>query len=481
MKYIVLIMVCISFEGCQSRLMVREEAEELSDALRALNKPEFLRRRHSATTAVRKRINKNAPWLHTPLRAQYKNLPAREAINAVLGDRLAVFHLNNAETAIDSNPIVHSAVNAKTIVDHLDAIASQSNWGYEIKKGIVHWSDLPTRVFQLNGLQGERIARLGRGGSENSNASADDQYNFLQYKIDFWKEFKENLSGLLGDYHFTLLPSVNSITVTAPMNVLRRVESLVDRFNESSSKRVLVELEIYLVDLSDSEQEVLDWSFVKEAALGTVFNIGRDATGLVNGSNPFKIDLSNLSNDKYNGTRFIFNALAAQGATTVVSHPKVICLNNQVSEIRFTRVVPYVSEISFATEQGANFSRVTPNVNTEEVITGTTIFVLPTINGNLVNLSLSVNYTQVNRFLNQTFNQSGNGINIQLPEYDDTHFTLPVSLNSGETMVLAGNPRSVSDSQADGHRWSWLGHSKRSNKRTTETVMLLTVHVLDPT
>lgn len=464
--------------GCALRLPVRHDAEELAGAVEQLRNPHFLKRRHRATAAVPKRIDKQAPWLATQFSARYAQVPATHAIRAVLEGRLVVFRVG--EDAGD--PKVSAPAHAKTIGDHLDAISAQTNWDYEIRDGSVHWVDMPTRVFKITVSQGEWQAQLGRNSSqgEASAFNDDNQYAFLDHKIDFWQELGESLKAVLGNYAFTAMPSVNSVAVTAPPDYLHRVEELVQHFNRSASQRVLVEMEIYLVDLSNSEQDTLDWSFVRNASNGVRALARQTAGTLLDGLTPFTLSLEDLSDGQYSGTRFIFNALEEQGATTVVSRPRLICLNNQVSELRLTRVTPYTSEVSYSTEQNIATSRLTPNVSTEEVVTGTTIYVLPTINGKAVNLNLSVNYTQINRFLTQSFGGDDTGVNVQLPEYDDTQFTLPIALNSGETMVLAGNPHTVSDAQHRGNRWSWLGRNRRNNKRRTETVMLLTVHVLDP-
>ena len=476
LRWCLVVVLVLTASACSGHLMVRHEAEELAGAVEQLNNPDFLKRRNRATDAVRKRVHKFAPWLHDDFSASYEEAPAIHVIRAVLGERLSVFRLS--EDA--GNPKVKASEHARTVGEHLDAIASQTNWNYDVVDGIVYWDDVPTKVFKITFPQGTWQSQVGRGSSAESESAFNDdnQYAFLEHKINLWEELEASLQSVLGDYKFTLLPSVNSITVTAPPDYLMRVQHIIDRFNKSASQRVLVELEIYLVDLSDSEQQTLDWSFVRNLSRGGTANVLQDGSRLLESLNPFTVSLNDLVDGKHRG-HFIFSALAEQGATTVVSRPKIICLNNQVSELRLTRVTPYTSEISYSAEQNIASSRLTPNVSTDEVVTGTTIYLLPTINGQRVNLSLSVNYTQINRFLNHTFGSEDSGINVQLPEYDDTQFTLPVALNSGETMVLAGNPRIASDAQTSGNRLPLLGRKRTDNKRRTETVMLLTVHVLD--
>jgi type IVB pilus formation R64 PilN family outer membrane protein len=473
-----LIVWVVSISGCASDLRVRQDAEELAGIVDELHNPDFLQRRNRATEALRKKINKTAPWLRDAFSASYREAPATHVIRAVLGEHLTVFQLSEAA----GDPKVKAPMGATTIGGHLDAIAAQTNWHYHIADGIVYWNDVPTKVFKIAFPQGTWQSQLGRESRGESDSTLDSagQHAFLQRRVDLWAELGESLKSMLGGHAFTLLPSINSVTVTAPPNYLRQVEQVIARFNRSASQRVLVELEIYLVDLSDSDQQTIDWSFVRKASSARNLSIAQKGGSLLESLNPFTVSLADESDGKHSGSNFIFSALSQQGAATVVSHPKIICLNNQVSELRLTRVTPYTSEVSYQAEQNIVSSRLRPNINTDQVVSGTTIYVLPAINGRQVNLSLSVNYTQINRFLNQSFGEEGSSINVQLPEYDDTHFTLPVVLGSGETMVLAGNPRSVSDAQDSGNRIPLLGRRRSNNQRRTETVMLLTVHVLDP-
>ena len=478
--------ILILAAGCQYHRQVSEEAREAAAAAAASYEP-FLARQSRATRAAQVRVDRHAPWLLRKSTAVYQNLPATQAVRAVLAQQPVFF-----APAIKDDPPVRSPAAGGTVQEHLDSIAAQANWAYRVEEGgDVVWTSLPTRVFPLAIPQGTRTARLGRSGSNSSGASSgdegsgdsqrdDSQQAELSHFTSPYDEMEASLRTVLSEeYTFSLLPSANSVVVTAPPDVMRRVEILIARFNRAATQRVLVELEIYLVDLSDSEQETLDWTFLRNAGSGLQFKIEAKPDGILGLEPPFRLSLSDLSDGRYSGSQLIFNALAEQGVASVVARPRLIGLNNQVSELRVNRVTPYTENVRFRELDRGATTETSPEIETARVVGGTTIYVLPSIEGDRVSLILSANYTRINRFITQTLGEGVSRISIQLPEYDDTQFTLPIALRSGETMVLAGNPSTVSNSRALHRKLVPLWRGSRSSQRRTETVMLITAHILD--
>jgi len=475
--------ILLSAVSCQYHRQVSEEVREAAARAAVLEEP-FLARQPRATRAIQTRVDRRAPWLSEKSAAVYRDLPATRAIRAVLGERPVFF-----APVIEDDPPVHSPTAGGTVQEHLDGIALQVNWAWEVEAdGNVVWTSLPTRVFRLAVPQGTRTARLGRagggqsfGGSDDDNAQREDnQQAELAHFTAPYSELEAGLEALLSEeYAFSLLPSANSLVVTAPPNLMRRVETMVSRFNRAATQRVLVELEIYLVDLSDSERETLDWTFLRESASGLQFKLEAKTEGVLGLEPPFRLSLSDLSDGRYSGSQLIFNALAEQGSASVVARPRIIALNNQVSELRVNRVTPYTENVRFREFDRGATTEISPEIETARVIGGTTIYVLPSIEGNQVSLTLSANYTRINRFITQTLGEGSNSISVRLPEYDDTQFTLPIALRSGETMVLAGNPSEMSSSQALHRKLIPMWRGNRSSRRRTETVMLITAHILD--
>lgn len=475
--------VALALGGCQYQRQLRADIEQAAAAVSELSRPPFLARANRATAALPKRVIKRPQWLMQRVEAVYKDMPASSALRALMppGHRVSF----DASIDIEAAASVDSPPPGSSLLQHLDGIAAQLNWSWrpDGDKNLI-WTAMPSRVFRIAIGAGKRSAALGRQGggvSGGDGGGGGAQSTRLEQTTQPWQELEVALKAHLGEYKFSLLPSINSVLVTAPPDKLRDVAKLIERFNRTATQRVLVEMEIYLVDLSESKQQSLDWSFIRDG--NNVF--GKSGPPPASNLTPFIISLNRISDGRYKGSRAILNALEEQGATSVVTRPRLICLNNQVSELRLNRVTPYTQNVQYRERSSGSTTRVFPEVDTAELISGTTIYVAPTISGERITLTLSANYRQLTRFFEESVGGTDAGasaVNIKLPEYDDTQFTLPISLRSGETMVLAGNPRTMKETSSNRNPLlpflPWFGAD--GTKRRLETVLLVSAHLLDP-
>ncbi len=472
-----LTLLCSALCGCHAPAAIELTSADEAAARQAQQLP-FVARREGATRASPVRRHRHAAWLEQRVQLRYIELPATQAIHAVLGGRPTHF-----ADDIATDPLVTAPPGgALPVQEHLEAIATQTNWAYEIgPHGHVGWTGLPTRIFQLALPEQKRRVQLGqpRDGSSDDDGNASGLQ--LEHQVEPYAEIDNSLSGLLRDHHYAMLPSVNSVSVTAPPDVLAQVERMIKVFNRVARQRVLVALEIYLVDLTDSGQNSIDWSLLYQRA--SRYRIGATAAGssaLDQAITPFQLSFNASADGRFSGSELIFKALSEQGATSLVSRPRIVCLNNQVSELRLNRVSPYVESVRLTEQTRGDTTQVTPEITTDEVIGGTTLYLLPTVVGDQISLSISLNYTQVTRFLAQTLGAAGSSISLRLPEYDDTQFTLPVILGSGETIVLAGNPRIMSNRRALHNPLLPIRRDSSHSRRQLETVLSVTAHLLDP-
>ena len=469
-------LLVLSLCGCHAPAAI-DLPLSVERALSEAQQQPFVARRERATQAQPVRRHRHATWLDQRVQMHYTELPATQAIRALLASRPSYFSAD-----INSDPMVTAPPgNSLHIREHLEAIATQTNWAYEINdRGHVFWTSLPTQIFQLAVPEQSRSSQLGAQPTGDSSADGATAGLQLQHHVEPYAELQKSLDGLLGDHHYAMLPSVNSVLVTAPPDVLSQVERLIKRFNRVAQQRVLVALELYLVDLTDSGQNSVDWSLLYQRTERYRLGISAAGSGSLDASAPFQLSLGDLSGGRFSGSDLILKALSEQGATSLVSRPRIICLNNQVSELRLNRVSPYVESVLLTEQTRGDTTQVTPEVKTAEVVGGTTLYLLPTVVGDQINLLVSVNYTQVNRFLAQTLGAAGSSVSLRLPEYDDTQFTLPIVLGSGETVVLAGNPRTLSSRRSLRNPLLPIQRDASHSRRQLETVLLVTAHLLDP-
>src|SRR4029077_7757034 len=90
------------------------------------------------------------------------------------------------------------------------------------------------------------------------------------------------------------------------------------------------------------------------------------------------------TNNQIPSWTILLNALNQQGKTSIVSEPRVLCLNNQVSVVRIVSSEGYVASIqNTSTGGGGNLTAaqntVTSQITPGTVTTGLTLYILPKI------------------------------------------------------------------------------------------------------
>jgi type II secretory pathway component GspD/PulD (secretin) len=176
----------------------------------------------------------------------------------------------------------------------------------------------------------------------------------------------------------------------------------------------------------------------------------------------------------------LFNALSQQGKTAIVTEPRVVCLNNQVSVIKITEQKGYLASIQNTTLAGgatgttAPTSTVTSQLTPGSIITGVTIYILPKIIGSKiimqVNADLSISTALVN------FGPVGS--QIQLPTIESKNFNQRSVIRSGETLILSGFRQLSNRAAATQLMKSQALGGKASAQTSSETVVLITPIIL---
>ena len=276
------------------------------------------------------------------------------------------------------------------------------------------------------------------------------------------------------------------------------VGQYIANLNNNLSKQVLVKIQVLEIDLTSDYNFGINWNiiasafnhspFVLAANYGTPVAITplvqqeaiANATEAAGASGVIPVPNLGFNGDGTTPSyKILVNALKQQGKVSVVSEPRVVCLNNQVSTIRITDQVGYLAEIQNTTVSGIAGSggTITSQVTPGTVITGITLYILPKILGEKV-------YLQVNADLsnNLGFQKIGTGGSnnqqIQLPHLTAKHFNQRSMITSGSTLILSGfrkltnqtGAMQLFDSQALGGRGSKQGNS--------ETIVLITPIIL---
>jgi type IVB pilus formation R64 PilN family outer membrane protein len=401
-----------------------------------------------------------------------------------------------------------------TVQGALDLLASKSGYVYSIEGKTIYWQAFLTKTYDIAFMPGGSDYLMGKksgtGGAAGGGAaqtqnfttsdSSADQYSNMGGKLSVWTDLQTTVNQLLSpDGKATVSQATTSVTVRDRPTNLALVSQYISNLNSKLSRQVLVKIQILQVDLRNDYDMGINWQiiarsfhnspFVLNGNYGTPISItsfmaqSSLPAGIAGTSiNPPTVpQFGTVGNGGVPSYTILFNALNQQGKTSVVTEPRVVALNNQVSVIKITEQKGYVASIqnttlgSASTNSTAATSTVTSQVTPGNIITGITLYILPKImNGKIymqVNADLSVN-TDL-----QTFGATGS--QIQLPTVASKSFNQRGVIRSGETLILSGFRQLVNNARATQLMKSQALGGKASTQTSSETVVLITPIILD--
>jgi type II secretory pathway component GspD/PulD (secretin) len=397
-----------------------------------------------------------------------------------------------------------------TVKGALDLLASKTGYTYSIQNNTIYWQAYVTKTFDIAFMPGGTDYLMGNasGGGGSSSASSggsggttqnftasgsDDEYSNLTGKLSVWDDLKSTIGQLLSpDGKVTVSQSTTTVTVRdRPMNV-EIIGQYIQNLNSKLSKQVLVKVQILEVDLSSDYSYGINWGaianafhnspFVMNASYGTPVNISQvftqQAVGPVPGGGapaaPAYPQMGFVGNGQTPSYTILVNALSQQGKTSVVSEPRVVCLNNQVSVVRIIQQEGYVASIENTTTSGGgttvNSNTVTSQVTPGNIITGLTLYILPKIMDNKILMQVNADLSTKKSLI--PFGPTSS--QVQLPTVAEKHFNQRSVIKSGDTLILSGFRQVGNNANAMQLFSSQAAGGKGAMQENQETVILIT-------
>lgn len=408
----------------------------------------------------------------------------------------------------------------------LDLLAAKTGFIYTVHKNNVYWQAFITKTFDVAFMPGASDYLMGKSstgsaGSANTSSQggqgtvsnyvssdySDNEYSNLKGTLSIWKDLENTVKELLSpDGKVIVSESTTSVTVRDKPTNVDLIAQFIANMNHNLSKQVLVKIQVLEVNLENSYDFGINWqivaksfhnsNFVINANYGTPISITaltQQQTALTGTANPLGFpQFGSLGETgKVPSYTILFNALNQQGKTSVVSEPRVVCLNNQVSVVRIVKQEGYVASIQNTSLAGSgtttssggantNIGTVTSQVTPGSVITGLTLYILPKIFKDNI-------YLQVNADLstNDGFSTFGNAATstsassqIQLPNITEKHFNQRSKIRSGDTLILSGFRQITNRANANQFLNSQALGGKGSQQLSKETIVLITPIIL---
>lgn len=464
-------------------------------------------------------LAKSPNWLKNRIVIRGDALPFSYYSRTIVGGN-GVTVYTRYQTGLDDNAKI-SMNYSGTVRGALDLLAAKSGYVYNINCNSVYWQAYITRTFDIAFMPGSSDYMMGKasggsgissvgmaggsagfggsGGSATVSAIIDDsasaQYSNLKATLSIWKDLEATIKQLMTPQGTVMVSeSTTSVTVRdRPINV-DLIGKYIANMNSSLSRQVLIKIQILDVSLNSDFNFGIDWDLMKKT-LGSTFKLNMDfgtpvsITPLSGGT----IDQTNqvISVTQTGVTQFnaFINSLSQQGKVSIVTEPRVVCLNNQVSVIRIVNQQGYLASVQTTSLAGATTAggaSVTSQLTPGSVTTGLTLYVLPKILGDKIYLQVNADLS-TNNGLTTISSTAGDvtttttpttGSIIQVPNTTQKQFNQRSVIASGDTLIMAGFRELSNTTGAMQLLQSQALGGKGSKESLKETIVLITPIIL---
>jgi MSHA biogenesis protein MshL len=363
-----------------------------------------------------------------------------------------------------------------------------------------------------NGLQSAESATqdgpTAVAGAERGSGELTGTSIATRTRSDFWNDLEASLKQLLGGDGRSVVVNAQSgvVAVRATPKEQRDVQDYLKRIQQVVTRQVVLEAKILEVELADGFQAGVNWAVVGRDGGKTIFGglrgpqqgFSRDGFGSPAGEqvdvapgNPITGFVSNtlgsafaLAVDAADFNVFI-EALKVQGATRVLSSPRVSTLNNQKAVIKAGSDEFFVTNVSSNTVVGTS-SATNRDVELTPFFSGIALDVTPQIAADgAVILHIHPTVSEVTEKV-KTLKVAGSTDELPLAFSEVRESDSVVKARSGQVVVIGGLMRTARRKQdyglpllGDVPVLGNLFKSQRTTETKTELVILLRPVVVD--
>jgi type IVB pilus formation R64 PilN family outer membrane protein len=393
-----------------------------------------------------------------------------------------------------------------TIQGALDELASKTGYAYHISGNHIYWDAYINKTFDIAFMPGTTDYLLGDsagggggasagGGGGSSGAtsggvtSGQGQGSSLKgASLSIWKDLEEAIKAMLSPNGKVMVSqATTTVTVRDTPATIALVARYIRNLNHNLSKQVLVKVQILQVTLNSDFNYGINWSIIQGAFGGSnvVLNANYGTPVSITPLTGATIPSGGLQIMPNRGTGFtiLINALKEQGKVAIVTEPRVVCLNNQVSVINIVQKLGYAASVSstaLAGGTGSNGSSVTSSITPGTVVTGLILYILPKILGNKIYLDVNADLSSLVQLQTFTSGEGGSSpASIQVPETTEKEFNQRSVIGSGDTLILSGLRQVTNQTGAMQFLDSQALGGKAATQNDQETIVLITPIILN--
>lgn len=359
-----------------------------------------------------------------------------KAVDLEIKQALALFAESNGLNIIPNQDIQGSVTVSFTDLPldlAMEALLDAHGYYFTKDNDLIRVRNFQTRIFNIDyintvrtGAGSNDVQFSSRGGTDQQGSSMSVSANST---IDFWQTVRDQLESMVspeGSYTVNSLAGV--VSVTERYARMGQIASVLERVSKSVVRQVELEVEIYEVSISESEQLGIDWDVVSNS-LASEFS-GRltvPSSAVSSGFEGNTLVIEHSPNDN----RFIIEALQQQGDLKVLSKPKLRTLNNQPAVIRVGQDLPVFRQT--VTQAPGDPPLISIEEEIVNITIGTVLSITPQISlDGMITLDVSPAVSRLIR------NEISAVTGASAPVIDVRQASSIVRVQSGSTVILGG-------------------------------------------
>ncbi len=321
------------------------------------------------------------------------------------------------------------------------------------------------------------LSGSSQGDSSGSDLRAQDQVVVSHDTSDYWTQIDASLASLLtpiGTYSINRLSG--ELTVIDTPEALQRIADWVAIKNQNLTTQVLVNFDLYEIHQSEDAAAGFNMAgFVKNAFGNRAARVkfGSDDKGSLLG---LKLTQTAKQQVDASDIELILRKSAGDSRVAKLTSTVIRGLNGMPVPVFFGDETSYLEKREVVNREGTTAVRLLPG----KIQDGIAINMLPRIlpDSDRIMLNLTVRTSRIKEISRFPKDAGPDDPVIQLPNLESRSALLPVILNSGELLFVAG----LDTFRTDDSRSKALAGSESKIKTTrTSLVLLITPYIIRPT
>ena len=304
------------------------------------------------------------------------------------------------------------------------------------------WESLEKSLDHIMGKQEVRAARAtratpsksqGKEGASGEEAAGGEGESAAQNQSG---EARQQQS-------ITINRLTGTIMVTASRRNMDKVERYLENVRKVLGRQVMIEARIIEVQLNETLQYGVDWTFLEKNAAGSLnsgfgaLNLAttnfNDATSAAAAGSKFQLGVTRAN------FQALLTALQTQGNIKILSNPKISVMNGHASILTVGTNTSFISKVTTTTTATAAGNSISFVPETTSVLSGLIIGIIPYISENgEISLNITPITSDLLNLTDKTFGTAGNQLTITIPTVALREMTTTVKMWDGQTAIIGG-------------------------------------------